>query len=312
MNFLMTRIWVGLILVLSVGLQGCTLIQTTYNQAPDLMSWWLDGFVDMNRLQKEVISEDLNQIQLWHRGTQLPLYLETIRALDSKVALDLTVEDICRPLEQSIEIKARDLLIAFEPLFIHLVMNMQIEQLKTLQRKYDKNNKEWRHDWLEASVQDRLALRVKKDREIGEWLYGRLSAEQMELLKELVLESPFDASKTYAERLRKQADSIETLKGLILERPNPNETQQTVHLLLLRSTLESPDQSFKEYYYKNLRSQCPRAVKFHNSTTQKQRQRALKTLQSLELDILELSKKKITATHERLYEPDQALQFRGV
>ena len=284
--------WICLAFMLSFGLQGCTLIQTTYNQAPELMSWWLDGFVDMSRLQKDALSDDLAQLQLWHRNTQLPLYLETVRILDSKVTMDLTPEDICTPLEQSIEIKAHDLLKAFEPIFIHLVMNMQTEQLKTLQRKYDKNNKDWRHDWLEGSAQDRLAFRVKKDCEIVEWLYGRLSAEQQELLKELVQDSPFEASKTYAERLRKQADSIETVKALVLDRPTYSDAQQPVRLLLLRSTFESPDASFREYYYKNLKSQCPRAVKFHNSTTQKQRQHALKTLQSLEQDVLELSKKK--------------------
>ena len=277
-------------LSLLICFQGCTLIQTTYNQAPEITYWWLDGYVNINSKQKPGLIEDLAQIHHWHRTTQLAQYQEILKQLDSKVQSDLTVDGICTSIEPSIKTKANDLIVAFEPALTHLALGMQSEQLKTLQRKFDKNNKDWRRDWL-GSANDRVAFRTKKDVEIAEWLYGRLSNSQHELLRELVLESPFEADKTYEERLRKQADAVETLRQLINERSNFEEAQKTMHLLLIRSTFESPDLDFREYFYRNLRSQCARAVKFHNSTNEKQRQHAFKVLQSLEQDFTELQKK---------------------
>lgn len=279
------------VLVLALCGQGCSLLQTTYNQSAEITQWWLDGYVDLNSKQKVTLKKDLSEIHSWHRETQLPLYLEILHTLDAKLLGNVTVESICS-LEPELKARVQDLLVEFEPALTHLALHLKPEQLNYLQRKYDKNNKEWRADWLEGSAEDRLQFRIKKDREIGERIYGTLSPAQLNLLRELVLESPFDAEKTYAERLRRQADSIQVLKTIEREHPAYEEAHQSIHALLLRSTLESPDPSYQEYHIKSLESQCARAVKFHNSTSERQRKNAVKTVQALEHDLVELMAKK--------------------
>lgn len=272
-------------------IQGCSLLQTTYNQGAELTDWWLDGYVDLNSKQKNTLRSDLGEIHHWHRRTQLAMYLEILHNVDTKLQGDLSVDSVCS-LEPDVKARIYDFLVAFEPAFTRLALHLYPEQLANLQRRYDKNNKEWRSDWIDGSPEDRLEFRVKKDRDMGERLYGKLTSTQLALLKDLILQSPFDPERTYAERLRRQADTIQTLKSIELERPSFDEARHRIHALLIRSTLESPDLAYQDYHLRALRAQCSRAVKFHNATNEKQRAHAVKTIQTLEQDLTELIAKK--------------------
>jgi hypothetical protein len=271
-------------------LQGCSLIQTTYNKAPEITEWWLDGYFDITSQQKLILKEDLLQLHHWHRNTQLSEYIKLLRTLDNKLSTDLAPQTIC-DMEPVVKALVFDFIVSFEPALTHLALELKPEQLKILQSKYNKNNREWKHDYVEGSSERRLEYRVRKDREIGEWLYGKLSPEQLKLLERLMLEAPFEPDRTFAERLRRQADSIETLKSIIQTHPSEEEARHTLHALLLRSTLESPDTQYQEYLNKSLMSQCTRAVLFHNATNTQQRTLALKSLMKLEKDLEELSHK---------------------
>jgi hypothetical protein len=272
-------------------LQGCSLLQTTYNQASEITGWWIDGYVDLTSKQKTTLRSDLAEIHNWHRTTQLALYLEILHNFDSKLQSNLSVETVCS-IEPELRARVIDLLVAFEPALTHLALHLKHDQWAHLQRKYDKNNKEWRSDWLEGSAEDRLEFRLKKDRDMGERLYGKLTSAQMTLLHELILESPFDPERTYAERLRRQADSLQVLRTIGQEHLSYDQARQSIHALLLRSTLDSPDTAYQDYHDKVLRSQCARAVKFHNAASEKQKLRAFKTIQSFEQDLTELMNKK--------------------
>jgi hypothetical protein len=278
------------IVFFALTLQGCSLIQTSYNKAPQITEWWLDNYLDITSKQKSVLKEDLSLLHRWHRTTQLEKYIKLLKTLDNKLSSDLDPPTICA-MESDVKALVYDFLVSFEPALTHLALELKPEQLQFLQSKYSKNNREWRHDYIEGSAQRRLEYRAKKDKEIGEWLYGKLTAEQLQLLERLIQESPFEPDKTFAERLRRQADSIETLKAIIQSHPSEEEARQTLHALLIRSTLESPDAQYKEYLNKSLMSQCTRAVLFHNATTPQQRTHALKSLMKLEQDLEELSHK---------------------
>jgi len=282
---------VCVVLGMALCIQGCSLLQTTYNQSVEITEWWIDGYVDLNSKQKATLRNDLVEIHNWHRTTQLALYLDILHPLDAKLQGNLNQETVCG-LEPDVKARIADLLVAFEPALTHLALHLKPGQLVYLQRKYDKKNKEWRADWLEGSAEDRLEFRLKKDREMGERLYGKLTSAQLSLLQELLLESPFDPERTYAERLRRQADSIQVLKTISQEHPAYEEARQSIHALLLRSTLDSPDSSYQDYHMKALRSQCARAVRFHNSASDKQKLRAFKTVQAFEQDLTELMAKK--------------------
>jgi hypothetical protein len=265
-------------------------IQLTYNQATDLTQWWLDGYLDFDSNQKEVFHQDLMGVHHWHRTTQLPNYEQTVEFLDSKIQSDVSTDEICS-LEPSIKARAHDLIVSFAPALTHYALSMKPEQLISLQKKYDKANKEWRRDWLDANTKDRVALSLKKDREIAQWLYSDLSDAQQKLLEQLVQDSPFDPKRSYEGRLRRQADSIETLKKLITERPSFDQAQLAIEQLLMRSTLEPSDLSYGEYSSRVYRAKCAAAVRFHNTTDEKQRKHAHRKLLKLEEDFTVLSKK---------------------
>lgn len=264
--------------------QGCSVVQTTYNHGEDITQWWIDGYVDLDATQRTQLQQDLKAVHQIHRKTQLPKYARTLQTLIERIHSDIDPQDICS-LEPEIKTWVNDFLVLFEPTFTSLALTLSTEQLAHLQRKYDKNNSEWHKDRLEGSEEERLRFRFKKDLDIAERLYGKITQDQKTFLKALVKESPSEPERAYRERLRRETDLLQTLKFLIDERPSSNEAAQSVHALMMRSSLESPDAQYAEYLNKSLRAQCERAVKFHNITSAKQRVYAYKTLQDFEKDL---------------------------
>ena len=54
------RIIVALVL-LAAGLTGCSAVRFGYNQAPELVYWWLDGYVDFDDAQSRRVREMLGE-----------------------------------------------------------------------------------------------------------------------------------------------------------------------------------------------------------------------------------------------------------
>ena len=119
-----------LILGFLFSIQGCSLLQTTYNQSVEITEWWIDGYVDLNSKQKADLRGDLLDIQNWHRTTQLSLYLEILHNVDSKLQGNLSVEAVCA-LEPDVRARINDLLVAFEPVLTRLALHLKPEQWDT-------------------------------------------------------------------------------------------------------------------------------------------------------------------------------------
>ncbi len=63
---------IGLALAL-LWLVGCT-NQIAYNHLDWLVSWYVDDYVELNTEQEEQLQTSLNDLLIWHRQVELPLY----------------------------------------------------------------------------------------------------------------------------------------------------------------------------------------------------------------------------------------------
>jgi hypothetical protein len=106
-------------------------------------------------------------------------------------------------------------------------------------------------------------------------------------LRALAQSSGFDSEKTSAERLRQQADRVQTLQAVALSASTPGQARQLVHEWFQRS-LHTPDENYALYLKKRQTLNCEAAAQFHNSTTPEQRAHAVKVLKSYEKDVREL------------------------
>ena len=265
-----------------MGVSGCSTIKLVYNQSDDLIYWWLDSYADLQDGQKPFTHDTLTDLQRWHRQNQLPEYVALLKRMQAMAPHDITPAQVCAVTED-MKTSFITLLRFVEPANTRLATQLKPEQLKSIRKRFDKTNKDWRADWLDPDAEDRLRYRTKQATNRLEDFYGRLDKPQREMLKQWLSESIFDPVMNYAERERRQADTIQTLQRIAQEGSATGQTQALMHGLVDRS-FNSPNERYRIYNRELWNENCEGFAKLHNSTTPAQRQRMVEALRGYEND----------------------------
>ena len=152
-----------------------------------------------------------------------------------------------------------------------------------MERRFAKNDAEFRDDFIDTPPQKARAERSKKAIERAERLYGRLDAAQLAVIHQRIDASSFDARRTYTERLRRQQDTLHTLRPLVAQQAPAAAVQTALHALRERM-LVSPDPAYRAYMEQLEQEACATFAALHNSTTPAQRREAADTLGRYEQD----------------------------
>jgi len=270
------------LLVLLFLLGGCSAMQTGYNNAPSLLYWWLDGYVDFNAGQADPVRDSLVSLQAWHRREELPAYATLLQRLQQDAGQDITPELACSQLDQArnhLQRLGTQGAMSLAP----LIPTLQAEQLRHLARQLEKHDQKWREEWLDGTAEELLQRRLKRTVARYEDFYGRLSETQRQYLRQRLAEVGFDARVVWAERLRRQRDLLRVLQehrnG---ERPAHVEAEL---MAWVQRSFEPPDPATRAYL-KGLVSQgCQTLAGLHNSSSPEQRRRLAGKLQGYESDL---------------------------
>jgi hypothetical protein len=177
------------------------------------------------------------------------------------------------------------------PVVARLALKLTPAQLQRLEQQYDKDNRDYRKEWkLDASADKQLQAEVDKGIENAERWYDRLDKKQKALVKQLAKDSQYDAQKSWAERIRRQQDTVSTLERIAKSQQGLAWAQQEVTALLNRSLLNSPDEAYRAYVEMRKDINCEAAAQLHNTTSAAQREFMVKTLKAYEADIRGLVK----------------------
>lgn len=275
-------------LLLAATLAGCSVVRIAYNQAPDLLYWWLDGYFDFGEAQSLRLRSGLAEVHEWHRRSQLPDYADLLRDIQGRVTGDVTASQVCdvvaRVRERATRISDR-----LEPTAVALAPTFSASQLIHLEQQFDKRNREWRREWLEGSNEERLSRRFKTLADRFEMIYGTLDATQRDLLRNRLASSPFDARRSYEDRLRRQRDALTVLRDLTSRGPAPESLVRAEMSALFDRSLVSPDPRFRNYLDALTRDGCETIATVHNSLTAAQRERARIRLRDYESDFRSLA-----------------------
>jgi hypothetical protein len=274
----------GAWLLLAVALSACTAARLAYNQAPTITYWWLDAYVDLDNVQSTQARDALNQFFQWHRQNELPIYAGRLREWQALAPEDLTPAQACAQFEDVRERIERAADQTVEP-FSRLALQLTAAQLEHLQRHQARSNEEFEKDFLRGNPEQRLKKRLDRATSRSEMLYGTLSREQRALLRELIQSSPFDAERTQEERLRRQADLLQTLKDA---QATPARASQLVREHYAR-VKRSPAPGYDAYQRELVRQGCAQFARLHNSTSPEQRANAVRVLKGYEDDFRVLS-----------------------
>jgi Family of unknown function (DUF6279) len=273
------RIISALLLVL---MTGCSAIKLGYNNAPSILYWWLDGYLDFNEAQSLQVRDGLTTLHAWHRSQALPAYAETLQKIQQLVPGKVSAEQLCtvatevRGYMQNIGVRATEPLSKLSP-------TLRPEQFKYLAQQYEKKNKKWRDEWMNLSPDELAEHRLKLAVDRAQNLYGRLQEPQRTQLRQSIASSRFDASISYKEIQRRQQDILRTLAEHSNNADRPAHVKAELLALIDRS-LNSPDAAYRQQQERLISEGCEMMAKLHNSATPTQRNKAMEVLKDYEAD----------------------------
>lgn len=284
--------------LLSAGLGAllvaCSTAQLAYHQAPRLLQWWIDGQVDLSDAQADTVRQDIDALFAWHRQHELPLYVSRLAQWQGLAGRNLTAAQVCGEFDALRSAGERIAERGAEAL-ARLALKLSPAQIAHLQREQQKSNERFAEDFLEGSAEERLETRLDQAVDRYETLYGRLNDGQRAQVLAGLRQSPFDARRSQAERLRRQADLVQTVRQIqALPRNDggngsaPAAAVEAVRGWFQRS-LQSPDPAYASLSQQMLQHGCEQFAALHNSTTPAQRAHALQLIQDYGADFRALA-----------------------
>ena len=277
------RIIGWLLLLLTLGLGGCSALRLGYSNGPQLAWWWLDGYVDFSRDQSPRVRQALDRWFDWHRGTQLPAYAALLAQAQVQMMEPLTAEAACRWRTRGLQLLEPAIRRAADD-FADVVPGLGAAQFKQLEQRHAKNNESMRDDYLQPNLPERQAAALKRTLERAEGVYGDLNEAQKRLLSAGLAASPFNPELWLQERQRRQRDTLQTLRKLVADKPSRDERAAAL-LALAKRTEESPELTYRDYQRRVTEFNCGLMAQLHNTTTAAQRQRARNTFKGWEDDL---------------------------
>lgn len=277
----------GAIIILLFLLSSCSMLRLGYDQGPQLVWWWLDGYVNFSNEQTPHTKEAIRKWFAWHRTTQLPEYAAWLSTLRSQIGDPVTPAQICGWSEELRNTIAPALDHTVQ-LGAPLVPNLGEAQWRSIEQRYAKGNDEFRRDFLQPHAEERLAASIKRIVKRVENIYGSIDEAQHRLIVAGIEASPFDPEAWLAERQRRQHETLLTLRRLAAEQA---ETEHVIAALrgLIERVQRSNDRDYRAYQVKLTEYNCAFIATVHNSTTPIQRQHAYDKLKNWEIDLRKLS-----------------------
>ncbi len=267
----------------ALALAGCSTVRLAYSSAPQLTWWWADGYVDFNSAQSPAARQAIETYFDWHRRTQLPELAGLLASLQPVLAQPTTGDAACgwfarvrTAADPSIDralVQLADLLPSWDE-----------ANFKHLEQRYAKGQQEMRAEYLQADAAKRSRDSAQRALDRAEQIYGSLGEAQRRVISTGLAASPFDPEIWLAERQRRQADIVATLRRLAAERADRDQRLAALRALAERAQL-SPDPAYRAYQRRLTAYNCEFAAQIHNATTPAQRLKAQQRLKGWEDDV---------------------------
>ena len=265
-------------------LSACSTIKLAYNNANELAWWWLTDYISFSEPQRPAMRQAMVQMHAWHRRHQLPAYLDTLSRWQSAAQGELAAAQVCALADEVVQ-RLEDLSGAVEALdtaALQAVASLSSAQLAELERRQAKSNTEFREKFLSVAPQELAAERFKQAVSRAENLYGRLQPEQKKALANALSTSPWDASASYARRVKRQQALVQSLRAL---QNAPVEQVRTGLKAMLARSMVDADPADRAASMVARKQMCKVVAELHQSTTREQRIKAVDTLKGYASDL---------------------------
>jgi len=258
---------------------GCSTIRFSYNHGDTLLYYWLNAYIDIDSDQSDWVKKDIDNLFQWHRTTQLRDYAGLLTKMQRQLGDGNVTQD--ELLADYRDIKARTELLAFKalPQLADLAMGIKPEQIAQMEKKFAKNNNDFRKKFMSGSVQDQQEARFKKSMEQFDLWFGGFSREQETALRKASDARPLDNDIWLQERMLRQKKIVALLRRVQGEKLNKEQTMSVIHNLLrdMFDRMDAPERkAFFDAYVDNTARFIITAIRL---TTPEQKAHAQKRMQ---------------------------------
>jgi hypothetical protein len=237
-----TRLRALFLIALMVTAAGCSSIRFTYNHGDTLLYWWLNNYLDLDSDQSGWVKKDIDNLFQWHRKTQLKDYVQLLQNGQRQLAGNMTQVDLAGDYH---DIKARTELLAYKalPELADLARSVRPNQIAQMEKKFAKNNEDYRKKFMRGDLEARQKARFKKSMEQFDLWFGNFSAEQEAVLRKASDARVLDNDVWLDERIRRQKQIVATLRKIQTEKLGKDATVSVLHNLLkeLFGRFEAPE-----------------------------------------------------------------------
>ncbi|MBW8464165.1 DUF6279 family lipoprotein [Acidovorax sp.] len=282
---------VGLVLV-GLLMAGCSTVKLAYNQAPQLLSWQLNRYLDLTQPQAERVRDELADLHRWHRDILLPEHAGLLQKLRQQLPAPMSAEQACRAYAD-LRTQIDQLLARAEPSLVWLASDLSEAQIRSLQKKQADSNADWKKEWLDPPPDKLREHRYQLLLSRTEDFYGTLQEPQKAALRSYISQSSFDPQRTYAERQRRQQDLVQVLRKIAAERGNTDQTRALLRGYLARLNT-SPDAAYQRYATTLVDEGCAGFALVHSAMTPAQRLQAVASIGAYEQDFIALAAQRVT------------------
>ena len=244
---------------------GCSALRIGYGSAPDLIYWWLDGYVDFDDAQTPGVRDAIQQWFAWHRRTQLPDYAAQLARAQVEVLADTTPARVCEWHAELVK-RAHSAFDRIAPAAADVMLTITPQQIRYLEQRYAKFNTEFRDAYLQPDPGKRADEARKRVVDRAETLYGRLDGAQRERIAEGLKRSPFDPELWFAERRQRQQEVLQILRKLTADGANREQAQAALRGYVERLE-HSPRENYRRYGERLAEFNCAFAAGLHNATS---------------------------------------------
>jgi hypothetical protein len=206
------------VLILVALLGACSSLKLAYNNGDTLLFWWLDAYVDLTSDQKPGVKSDISELFRWHRKTQLQDYVQILRTGQRQLQGNPTVADLQADYRE-LRARTETVLMKAVPDIAELALKLTPQQLVAMEKKFDKNNREFRKKNMKGDRAEQMKYRYKKSMEQFELWFGNFSAEQEAVIRKASDARPLDNELWLDERMRRQQSILDLAKKIQQEKP---------------------------------------------------------------------------------------------
>lgn len=261
------------IVAFACALTGCGFVKTFYNNAPEIMAWWLDDYFDFTADQKAMLKPALTRIHTWHRQHQLPEEIATLKSLKLAVSNDrISPTEVCVQIDQ-FKIRLNTLQAAFIPVISEIAPSLSDAQLSYLKQKLNQRAEKWKSEWWQETPAEQIDARLEKTVEFAEKVYGNVSAAQRDLIKQKLLANPTKPALVYSEIRRRNQDIIQLIIALRNHELHPAQKQALIEAGFARLQA-SPNAEYQSHANLLTQRTCETIAELHTSTSRLQKEHA--------------------------------------